>query len=261
MGISMHSFIRRIPMAAGPVIGGILITSFGIIHGIKIAFSVSVLLCLAGMIMQTKLKDNKPEKFETIHLIALWKNMDIRLKNLLISDILVRFCEQIPYVFVVIWCIDNLKVTPAFFGILTAIEMIVAALIYIPVASYSDRMEKKPFIVITFLFFSAFPILLFLSKSYLALVFAFVIRGLKEFGEPTRKALITELSPAETKSRTFGLYYFIRDSIVSLAAFFGGWLWLKGPGINLITASCFGILGTLLFILFGKNRAPVPRIR
>ncbi len=131
--------------------------------------------------------------------------------------------------------------------------MSVAALIYIPVANFSDKMEKKPFIALTFLFFTLFPVTHYLSKIFLALLFAFTIRGLKEFGEPTRKALITELCPPDAKSSAFGLYYFVRDSTVSLAAFRGGWLWMKSPGLNLITAAFFGILGTVPFMKFGRS--------
>src|SRR5204863_2260168 len=140
--------------------------------------------------------------------------MDARLKNLLLSDILIRFCEQIPFVFVVIWCLDFVKISPQKFGILTAIEMLTAALIYIPVASFADKTERKPFVIITFIFFTIFPLVLYFSRSFLALFFAFVIRGLKEFGEPTRKAIILDLSHKDYKARGFGMYYFIRDTIV-----------------------------------------------
>jgi MFS family permease len=253
MGISMHSFIRRIPMAIGPVIGGLIVMHFGIIKGIKISFSISILLSLAGLIFQQKIRDQIKVHYEFVHPVKLWKKMDIQLKKLLVSDILIRFCEQIPYVFVVIWCLDRIKISPANFGVLTAIEMIVAALIYIPVASYSDKLEKKPFVALTFFFFTLFPIILFFSKSYPALMIAFIIRGLKEFGEPTRKALITDFCPVETRARTFGLYYFVRDFTVSFAAFFGGLLWMRSPELNLLSATGFGILGTLFFILFGKG--------
>ncbi len=153
----------------------------------------------------------------------------------------------------VIWCLDKIKISPAHFGVLTAVEMSVAALVYIPVASFSSKLEKKPFIAITFFFFTLFPLILFLSRSYFALLIAFVIRGLKEFGEPTRKALITDYCPEKTRSRTFGLYYFVRDFAVSFAAFLGGILWMKSPELNLLCATAFGILGTTFFIFFGKN--------
>ncbi|MBI3503176.1 MAG: MFS transporter [Bacteroidetes bacterium] len=253
MGISMHSIIRRIPMAIGPVVGGLLIARFGLIHGIKICFAASVFFCLIGMIFQNQIQDVSSPPYEKIRPLELWRKMDSRLKNLLLSDILIRFCEQIPFVFVVIWCLDVVKISPEKFGVLTAVEMLTAALIYIPVANFSDKTERKPFVIITFIFFTLFPVILFFSRSFFSLLIAFVIRGLKEFGEPTRKAIILDLSHTEAKARGFGLYYFMRDSIVSLAAFLGGWLWLKSPEVNFFAAAGFGIAGTLIFILFGKN--------
>ena len=253
MGISMHSIVRRVPMAIGPIIGGILISSLGLVNGIKAAFAASIFLCLVGMIFQWRIRSAAVESYETIHPFTLWKRIDPRLKNLLVSDILIRFCEQIPYVFVVIWCLDVLRISPEKFGVLTAIEMMTAALIYIPVASFSDRMERRPFVLITFIFFTIFPVVLYYSNSFATLCVAFFVRGLKEFGEPTRKAIILDLSPQYAKARAYGLYYFIRDFIVSFAALLGGWLWYFSPAVNFFTATAFGILGTSLFILYGKG--------
>lgn len=253
MGISMHSIIRRFPMMIGPVIGGFLITGYGLVTGIKLSFGISIILCVIGIFFQQKMTVDSVIAQEKIHPLQLWKRFDSRLKNLLVSDILIRFCEQIPYVFVVIWCLDTIKISPEQFGFLTAIEMITAAVIYIPVASFSDKLERKPFIVITFIFFVVFPLFLYFSRSYLLLIFAFIIRGLKEFGEPTRKALILELSVKNAEARSFGLYYFIRDMIVSVAAFSGGLLWSISPEVNLFTAFAAGIAGTLFFVFYGKG--------
>ena len=85
------------------------------------------------------------------------------------------------------------------------------------------------------------------------LAVAFVIRGLKEFGEPTRKALIMDLAPEGKKASTFGSYYLIRDTVVSAAAFASAWLWQISPGVNFMTAAAFGIIGTLLFAVKGRE--------
>ena len=85
------------------------------------------------------------------------------------------------------------------------------------------------------------------------MIIAFIIRGLKEFGEPTRKALIMDLAPEEAKANTFGTYYLIRDVIVSIAAFSGAFLWKLNPTVNLSVAAVFGLLGTVFFAIFGKD--------
>jgi hypothetical protein len=45
----------------------------------------------------------------------------------------------------------------------------------------------------------------------------------------------------------------LRDSVVALAAFAGAWLWEISPFVNLFSAFVFGIVGTVWFILKGKE--------
>ena len=146
-------------------------------------------------------------------------------------------------------------VTAFQFGMLTSIEMATAMLVYIPVAYFADRSTKKPFVVTTFIFFTLFPLVLLFSRSFEILVLAFVLRGLKEFGEPTRKALIMDLAPEERKAAMFGLYYLMRDVVVSVAAFGGAFLWLIAPQINFLAAFACGVLGTILFAIRGGDMA------
>ena len=187
----------------------------------------------------------------------MFRYMSPALKRLLICDILVRFCEQIPYAFVVVWSMKTIShpVSAVQFGFLTGIEMVTAMLVYIPVAYLADKSTKKPFVVITFTFFTFFPLVLLYCQSFAWLVPAFILRGLKEFGEPTRKALIMDLAPENRKAGMFGLYYMIRDIVVSLAAFGGAFLWQIGPAVNLITAFIFGAIGTVGFAAWGKGLA------
>jgi MFS family permease len=254
MGVSVHSLTRRIPMALGPVIGGVLIGLYGERTGIRLAFVAAFLLGVVSLILQQAMIEDdgrrgKAEKRPT----QLWRFMSTDLRNLLVSDILIRFAEQIPYAFVVVWCIKNNGISAVQFGLLTTIEMATAMLVYIPVAYLADRTTKKPFILITFVNFTIFPLFLLFSHSFWMMVIAFVIRGLKEFGEPTRKALIMDLAPEDQKAGMFGLYYLIRDVVVSLAAFAGGFLWQLSPAVNLLAATACGLLGTIYFAVRGRD--------
>jgi MFS family permease len=136
---------------------------------------------------------------------------------------------------------------------LSLIENVTAVLIYLPVAYMADRFGKKPFVLITFGFFALFPLVLLHSESLAPLTAAFVLRGLKEFGEPTRKALIMDLAPEGRKAAMFGLYYLVRDILVAFAAFGGALLWRISPEFNLKTAFAFGVVGTLWFAWKGKD--------
>jgi len=256
MGVTLHSLTRRIPMALGPVVGGALIQVFGRVKGVRISFGVALLLGAVAIVLEVFFIKEDPDagtKNRAVHLRDSIHFITPDLRNLLISDILVRFAEQIPYAFVVLWAVDRNGITPLQFGVLTTIEMVTAMLVYIPIAVLADRNGKKPFVLTTFVFFTAFPIVLYFSHSFAALCGAFVLRGLKEFGEPTRKALIMDLAPENAKASTFGTYYLIRDVIVSVAAFGAAWLWNRGPGVNFFTAAAFGAAGTIYFAVFGRD--------
>ena len=287
MGVSVHSFIRRIPMALGPVFGGILITCFGQTKGIQLAFIAALILALISLIVQQLMidDDGKRKSDATLHPWKAMSYINSDLRNLLVSDILIRFCEQIPYAFAVVWCVKLNRISELDFGILSAVEMMTAMLIYIPVAYLADKSTKKPFVVATFCFFTIFPLFLLFSHSFWMLIGAFIVRGLKEFGEPTRKALIMDLAPEDKKAVTFGVYYLIRDIIVSIAAFAGAFLWdastfkkvvditgfgnslvpwvekIACPELNLIAAFVCGAVGTIYFAAFGKDLKTQPQSR
>jgi MFS family permease len=259
MGVTIHSLVRRIPMALGPIVGGLFIGIWGEQKGIRYAFVCALILAIFSAIAQQILieddasdKKKKDAEKSPLKLIGL---MSPALRKLLVADILIRFCEQIPAAFVVVWCMKTIMhpVSGVQFGILSTVEMVTAILIYIPIAYFADKGSKKPFVVMTFVFFTLFPLVLLFSRSFILLILAFLVRGLKEFGEPTRKALIMDLAPEDRKAGMFGLYYLLRDVIVTVAAFGGSFLWEISPATNLLTAFVFGILGTLWFALCGSD--------
>jgi MFS family permease len=264
MGVSLHSLVRRVPMALGPIIGGLFISLWGVELGVRLAFVGALgLAILSATLQQVLIEDDrritsgKPKSHAEHNPFQLWRKMGPDLRQLLGADILIRFCEQIPYAFVVVWAVGTVNqpgpVSALQFGTLRAIEMATAVLVYLPVAYLADRTHKKPFVVITFVFFTLFPLLLLYSRSFELLIIAFVLRGLKEFGEPTRKALIMDLSCEEYKAGMFGLYYLVRDVIVSVAAFGGAFLWTISPATNLLSAFGFGVLGTVWFAIRGRD--------
>ncbi|MBA4375583.1 MAG: MFS transporter [Anaerolinea sp.] len=256
MGVSLISITKRLPKALGPVIGGSLIGIYGEVQGIRYAFMVAFVLGVIAIFVQQKMikeapRRGKGESFRNP--FAMFKLITPDLRNLLVSDTIIRFCEQIPDMLVVMWVVEVNKISALNFGWLSVVEMVTAVLCYIPVAYLADRTAKKPFVLMTFIFFTLFPLVLLFSRSLPMMALAFIVRGLKEFGEPTRKALIMDLAPEDKKAVVFGVYYLIRDVIVSVAAFGGVFLWAIKPEINLLVAFGFGLVGTIFFAIFGRD--------
>jgi MFS family permease len=257
LGVSALALVRRVPKMLGPVLGGVCIALWGVADGVRAAFILALGLALIAAVLQQVMisEDIRPVRAPEANPLRLWREMPPALRNLLFSDILIRFCERIPDAFVVVWVTRTMAgpVSELTFGWLSAVENMTAVLVYLPVAYMADRFGKKPFVLITFGFFTCFPLALMHAQSLWAVIPVFVLRGLKEFGEPTRKALIMDLAPEDRKAAMFGLYYLIRDVLVAFAALGGAWLWLISPQLNLLVAFGFGVLGTLWFAWRGKD--------
>ena len=178
---------------------------------------------------------------------GVWRALPEPLRRLLTSDILVRTCEGLVDVFLVVYALDVVGVSAAQYGVLVGVQMATAILVYLPAARIADRSGRKPFVIATFLAFSFFPLAVLIAQSFAALVFAFVVGGLREIGEPARKAMIVDLSAPQLRGRSVGLYYLVRSLAVAPAAFIGALLWRYDPAVPFVLAAAFGLLGTLVF--------------
>ncbi len=253
MGIGVQSLVRRVPMMIGPLLGGWLVTRFGWADGVRHALVLCIGLSTLTMVFQWLMLE--PERTAAVPrsqagFLSVVKSFTPTLRELLVSDILIRFCERIPYAFVVLWAIDHGGLSAQQFGYLVTIEMITAMVCYIPVAHLADKHGRRPFVLATFIFFTLFPVTLLWATSFGWLALAFVVRGLKEFGEPARKALIIGEALPELRARTYGAYYLIRDCVVTSGSFLGAWLWSIHPRANFLGAAVCGALGTVWFWWF-----------
>ena len=258
MGIGVQSLVRRVPMMLGPLIGGWLVTQYGWADGVKCALmlciGLSSLTALFQWFMLDAEGDSRARTTKRTKFLEIAKSFTPALRELLVSDILIRFCERIPYAFVILWAIDHGGLSAQQFGYLVAIEMVTAMLCYVPVAHLADKYGRQPFVLVTFVFFTLFPVSLIWADSFGLLALAFVVRGLKEFGEPARKALIIGEATPELRARTYGTYYLIRDCVVTSGSFLGAWLWSMSPQVNFIGATICGALGTIWFWQFVYRR-------
>jgi len=257
MGIGVQSMVRRVPMMLGPLIGGWLLTRFGWADGVRYALLLCITMSLLTAAFQWLMFEPEDKTAKTaakpvvnMSFVQVVKSFTPALRELLVSDILIRFCERIPYAFVILWAMDHGGITAQQFGYLVAFEMIAAIICYVPVAHLADKYGRRPFVLITFGFFTLFPVTLMFAHSFGWLALAFVVRGFKEFGEPARKALIIGEAAPELRARTYGAYYLIRDCVVTSGSFLGAWLWHLGPQVNFMGAAVCGALGTAWFWWF-----------
>jgi len=253
MGFTLQSILKRVPIVIAPIIGGALIASRGVLSGVHIGLIIT--LALAAVTALLVLRINIPVKrAEAINMRGVWQSFHTALKRLLISDLIIRTCEGMTGVFAILYVTNVLHFSVARYGTLIAIQMTTSILVYIPAGKIADRVGRKPFVIATFLSFALFPLAVVFATSFALLVVAFVIGGLREIGEPARKAMIVDFARDDLRARSVGLYYLIRSLSITPAAAIGGLLWKITPQTPFVVAGAIGIIGTIVFAATVEER-------
>lgn len=253
MGFTVQSILKRVPIVFAPVIGGILIGRLGLLEGIRTGLVISIGLAILTVLLLSQI-NVELRRSEPINIRGIWQSFDSALKRLLISDVIVRMCEGMTGVLTILYVTNVQGFSAGRFGTLIAIQMVTSILVYIPAGKIADRVGRKPFVILTFICFALFPLAIVLAPSFIFLAGAFVVGGLREIGEPARKAMIVDFARDDLRARTVGLYYLIRSLSITPAAAIGGLLWKLSPEVPFVTATVIGIVATIVFAITVEER-------
>lgn len=247
VGFAVQSLLRRVPIAVAPALGGLAIAAYGVRGGVRAGLAVSLALALATLAVVSRVRIPVAADAAPVRMADVWRRLPAALRWLLVSDVFVRTCEGMVEVFLVLYATNVVGISAPRYGLLVTVEMAAAILCYLPAARMAERTGQKPFVIATFLMFSLFPLAVVLSRSWAALALAFVVGGLREVGEPSRKALIVDLAEPGLRARTVGLYYLVRSVAITPASLVGGLLWRVSPQLPFAVACGIGLAGTAVF--------------
>jgi len=248
MGFTLQSILKRVPIVIAPLIGGAMIASLGIIKGIHTGLLITLALAAVTLLLIAKVNIAIKAAAPT-SIGGVWRSFHGALKRLLISDVIIRMCEGMTGVLTILYVTNVHGFSTAGYGTLIAIQMIVSILVYIPAGKIADRIGRKPFVIVTFASFAFFPLAVIFASNFAFLILAFVIGGLREIGEPSRKAMIVDFAREDLRARSVGLYYLVRSLSITPAAAIGGLLWKISPQVPFVVAGIIGLIGTLVFTL------------
>ena len=253
MGFTLQSILKRVPIVIAPIIGGAMIASLGIVTGVRAGLLIT--LALAAFTLLLVLKVNIAIKAsEVTNIRGVWRSFHQALKRLLISDVIIRMCEGMTGVLTILYVTNVQGFSTVRYGTLIAIQMVTSILIYVPAGKLADRIGRKPFVIATFVSFALFPLAVMMATSFAFLIIAFIIGGLREIGEPSRKAMIVDFARADLRARSVGLYYLVRSLSITPAAAIGGLLWKIAPQVPFVTAGVIGMIATIVLTVTVEER-------
>ncbi len=262
MAFALQSIQKRLPKIIGPLIAGFVLQAAkdrhgeqtGVALGMYWLIAASLALGVVSLALQFRFMPHVAARATPSgpSSRAIVRGFDPVLKRLLIAEVFTRWCDWLNREFVVLYVVLYRGVSLSEFGVLVAVQNLTALLTYLPVGRMTRSAGLQPFIGVTFVFFALFPLVLALVPTGpLWLGLAFVVNGLREIGEPARKALITTRMPEAVRARGVGLYWGVRSFAMCPAALAGAMLWAAfGPQVLLYVAFGFGCVGAAVFYLF-----------
>jgi MFS family permease len=254
MGFTVQSILRRVPIVVAPTLGGLAIAALGVRGGVRATLVVTIVLALVTLIVVARVNVPLAVQHAPTNIGGVWRSLPTAFRRLLASDVFIRTSEGLADVFLVLYATNVVGVTAPQFGALIGVQMATSILVYVPAARIADRSGRKPFVVATFLAFALFPLAVVAARSFGALALAFVVGGLREIGEPARKALIVDLAQPHLRARSVGLYYLVRSLAIAPAASIGALLWKVAPALPFYVAAGVGLVGTVVFALTVDER-------
>ncbi len=265
IGFSVQSILKRLPIVVAPAVGGWLLLRLGIIQGFRVGLACTIALAVTALWFQQKYYRDKPlaRPPRPSGIGPTYRGFDPGLKRLLLSDILARFAEGMPAALIVIYATTNLGASVALYGTLRGVQMLTAILLYVPAGRLAQRWGQRPLITFTFVCFALFPLVLALfplapSAPVTALLtLAFVVAGLREFGEPARKGLIVDLAGDARRGEAVGVYYLLRGLVTAPAPLLGAGLWRASPTLTFVGAALFGVAGAAWYVWRGPDQGSI----
>jgi MFS family permease len=268
MAFALQSIQKRLPKILGPVVAGLVLAAairyhgnsdVGRVVGMQWLVAVALLLGLGSLAIQIRFMPHQEPAPRGPGAWAIVRSFDPTLRRLLLAEVFTRWCDWLVREFVVLYLLTVRGVDPVYIGVLFAVQSVTALLTYLPIGRMTAVVGLQPFIGLTFVFFALFPLTLAVVPDGWGLLLAFVVYGLREIGEPARKALITSLLPKAVRAEGVGLYWGLRSLAICWASLVGAFVWYAfGPEHLLYLAFAVGCLGTAVFYMLVRESAPQP---
>jgi predicted MFS family arabinose efflux permease len=260
MAFAVQSIQKRLPKVIGPFLAGWVLyfaqritgsTEKGDIAGMRWLVAGALVLGLVSLAIQLRWMPHRSPSPSGPSSLQILRQLHPTLRRLLIAEIFTRWCDWLVREFVVLYVIIVRGVPVEMAGMLFTLQHFVALLTYLPIGRMTKNVGLQPFIGVTFVFFALFPLVLAMVPGGPWLALAFIVYGLREIGEPARKALITSLMPEPVRARGVGLYWGVRSFAICSASLAGAVIWfLFSPQMLLYVAFGLGCIGAGLFYLF-----------
>jgi MFS family permease len=266
MGYGTFRMMTLLPMIFTPFIGGVITDSLGVYGGVRLAITCTLAVAWLNVYIRWKyLEDTYTTEHASSRLDALKeiKSVPRTIWTLITVAVFASLGLRVASQFMAVYATQVAQLTKTQWGLIMTTVGIISTVLTIPSSIWSDKVGRKPGIMISLgltpLMYLGFPF----SNGFLQLAFSRVLGAISEgFGGAVTGleggsawlALVADIVPSQQRGKVMGLIATIAGALSFPGAWIGGLLWDNvSPSAPFYLASATSAFAFLIFSILVKE--------
>ena len=238
-GIASLQVFSSLPVIFGPLVGGWLVSNYGVFDGFRLACIYTALTALASaLVLFLFLKETMlgrisgKQKLLSKNVLRDYTRdltqLPSSLKALLISYALVVFANGLVGRYYILYATTIIGLTELEWGMIVSLQFLLANVLKIPGGCVSDRFGKRKVMILSVLTCAPCTVIFVLSQSFLqATAAALLLIATGIYYAPAHEALQADLTPKAVRGRIMAIWGIGNAVSLALGALVGGFLFQK----------------------------------
>ena len=237
-GYGVYNTITRIPSVIAPLLGGLLVDTYGLYRGVRVFLMLQIGASILGIIIRFfNLKETvvhrtgkRPPILPTAQ---TFKELPRPIFIMIIVSIIASFSGRLVFDYINLYALDIIKITPTHLGIITSIAGLVQMVLTLPSGMLSDKYGRKNNIMVSRVIAPVTQYFMtsvsgftpyMLVRSFNAVGLAFGGGGVRAGGSAWN-ALIADIVPSHKRATVNGVIGTLTAVVAAPSSVLGGWLW------------------------------------
>lgn len=266
MGYGTFRMMTLLPMIITPYIGGVITDALGVYGGVRVAIACTVVVAWINVLIRWRFLEDKYSTEHTSSRLDALKEVRSVPKPIWTLIAVAAFASvglRVASQFLAVYAIQVVGLTNTQWGLIMASVGVVSTALTVPSSMWSDRVGRKPGIMVSLgltpLMYLGFP----MSGSFLQLAASRVVGAISEgFGGAVTGleggsawlALVADIVPSRQRGKVMGLIATIAGALSFPGAWIGGILWdTVSPLAPFYVSAASSAVAFLIFAVFVKE--------
>ena len=271
MGYGTFRMMTLLPMIVTPYIGGLITDALGVYGGVRLAISATVVVAWVNVLIRWKFLEDKysPERTSSrLDALREVRSVPKPIWTLVAVAAFASIGLRVSSQFLAVYAVQVVGLTKTQWGLIMTAVGVVSAALTVPSSMWSDRVGRKPGIMVSLgltpLMYLGFPV----SSSLISLAASRLVGAISEgFGGAVTGleggsawlALVADIVPSHQRGKVMGLIATIAGALSFPGAWIGGVLWdtvsPQAPFYMSVASSTVAFLIFAVFVREPKQKA------